>query len=129
MLHAIVASAITKPREFAHHPTNVPPLQVNIPQRAITARRVIEQLLHSLRRLGDVLVGVLSPREHCTLGAALLERIAEVINSALDFSRGWDSRTTEATAHGGLTVNYPECFVCRQVICGTMTIPSGSPDT
>ena len=37
-------------------------VQVNIPQKAITARRVVTQLLHSCRRLGDVLVGVLPPR-------------------------------------------------------------------
>ena len=88
-MYEIVACKITTPKIFAQHPTNdPPPLQVNIPQRAITARRVVQQLLHSLRRLGDVLVGVLSPREHCTLGAALLERIAEVINGAHDSPKG-----------------------------------------
>ena len=56
--------------------------QVNIPQKAITARRVVTQLLHSCRRLGDVLVGVLPPREHVRLAAALLQSLAETIISA-----------------------------------------------
>ena len=57
-------------------------VQVNIPQKAITARRVVTQLLHSCRRLGDVLVGVLPPREHVRLAAALLQGLAGSIISA-----------------------------------------------
>ena len=55
---------------------------MNIPQRANAARRVVMQLLHSLRRLGDVLVGVLPPHEHVALAAALLQTLAETITGA-----------------------------------------------
>jgi hypothetical protein len=57
-------------------------VQVNIPQKAITARRVVTQLLHSCRRLGDVLVGVLPPREHVRLAGALLQGLTDTVISA-----------------------------------------------
>ncbi len=62
---------------------------MNIPQKAITARRVVTQLLHSCRRLGDVLVGVLPPREHVRLAAALLQSLSETIISAPHEPSSW----------------------------------------
>ena len=56
--------------------------QASIPQKAATARQAVRQLLHSFRRLGDVLVGVLAPREHYTLAAALVQRVAQSINGS-----------------------------------------------
>ncbi len=48
-------------------------------QRGITARRVTQQSLAALRRMGDVLGGVLPPREFVAVAASVVQTLAERI--------------------------------------------------
>lgn len=45
--------------------------------RGITARRVVQQAMHSLRRLGDVLGGTLAPKDLVRIAAAAIDALAE----------------------------------------------------
>lgn len=46
-------------------------------QRGITVRRVVQQALHALRRLGDVLGGTLAPKDFVRTAAAAVDALAE----------------------------------------------------
>ncbi len=46
-------------------------------QRGITVRRVLQQAVHALRRLGDVLGGTLAPRDFVRTAAAAVDALAE----------------------------------------------------
>lgn len=55
---------------------------MHVAARGITARKVVAQLLSSLRRLGGVLGGTLPPAAHVALAAALLQSLATRIIGA-----------------------------------------------
>ena len=46
-------------------------------QRGITVRRVVQQAVHALRRLGDVLGGTLAPKDFVRTAAAAVDALAE----------------------------------------------------
>ncbi|KAK9905917.1 hypothetical protein WJX75_008898 [Coccomyxa subellipsoidea] len=51
--------------------------RLHMAQRGITARKVVQQALHGLRRLGDVLGGVLAPREFVRVAATVVQALAD----------------------------------------------------
>ena len=46
-------------------------------QRGITARRVVQQAMHALRRLGDALGGTLAPQDFVCTAATAVDALAE----------------------------------------------------
>jgi hypothetical protein len=71
--------------------------QVHVAQRGITARKVVQQVLHSLRRLGDVVRGVLPPREFVLLASSVLQALAErAIGEGTDSHRKCSKRSRNA---------------------------------
>ena len=51
--------------------------QLQQAQRGITARRVVQQAMHALRRLGDALGGTLAPQDFVRTAAAAVDALAE----------------------------------------------------
>lgn len=54
-------------------------------QRGISARRVVQQASHALRRMGDVLGGTLAPPDFVRMAAAAVDALAE--RAGGDFER------------------------------------------
>ncbi|CAL8471952.1 g11494 [Coccomyxa elongata] len=50
--------------------------RLHVAQRGITARKVVQQALHALRRLGDMLGSVLAPRDFVRVAAAVVQALA-----------------------------------------------------
>ncbi|EIE23685.1 hypothetical protein COCSUDRAFT_63210 [Coccomyxa subellipsoidea C-169] len=51
--------------------------RLHVAQRGIAARKVVQQALHALRRMGDVMGGVLAPREFVRVAGTVVQTLAD----------------------------------------------------